>query len=84
MTACIKPEEDLVLPGVARDILATTKRLHPKKGNRFLISTNRYDLNEWGPWFFKEPSTYSAAKVQVGAQVTTGLSMEGTYRSILA
>jgi len=84
MKASNKPEQDLVLPDVANDILATTKRLDPKKGSKFFISTKDYADEQWGPWVLKNPPTYAEDAAQAGVQVTTGLPMEGTYCPIPA
>jgi hypothetical protein len=84
MKASNKPEEDLVLPDVAKDILATTKRLDPKKDSKFIISTKDYADDQWGQWVLKNPPAYAEDAAQAGVQVTTGLPMEGTYCAIPA
>jgi hypothetical protein len=71
------PKDDLVLPPIGKEILTATNDLQPKAGDTFFILG--IDIHKFGGkgWKLDKPTTYSAAAMFPGIQVTTGLPMEG-------
>jgi len=74
MKPSAKPEDDLVLPDIAKQIRDATKELNPKKGNEYYVLGT-----EFGAWTLDKPGQYNEIAAQPGAQVTAGFPMEGAY-----
>ncbi|KAH7395021.1 hypothetical protein DE146DRAFT_756900 [Phaeosphaeria sp. MPI-PUGE-AT-0046c] len=75
-----KAEDDLVLPGVFREIREKLKKLNPKKGDKFGIFNMPFE--PWGLWTLEEPPTYEEASTFPGIQVTAPLPMEAIQELI--
>jgi hypothetical protein len=79
-----RPEDEtsLVLPPIGEEILTATNILAPKKGDAFfIVGIDPYEYGGRG-WHLDAPSIYEPNILYPGAQVTTGLPMEGTYHPV--